>query len=308
MRYAVIIAGAGPAGTTTAWCLQRAGKRCLLVEEKTRLEEKTCGGLLTWSGIRALEDAGLEAGELLALGAVPIRRFVYLQKNGTKTHQYHAGEYALGLTRHLLDSWLLDHALAAGAAWKPGTRLRKVVRRDGVFHLGGDSAGTLVIATGAAGLVPRGMASVMERQSFGLSAQIRGNTLLDADAVYFHMVGENSPDYFWLIPNGNELWNIGIWFRQPPKDAAAQFRRYKAEFVDTAFSQIEFVRPLKGAFCGHADLSAQFPEGCHTVGDAAGQNQAATGEGLRYAITSAAAVADQICKEEEQRWRSGYTE
>ena len=61
MRYDVIIAGAGPAGTTTAWCLQRAGKRCLLVEEKTRLEEKTCGGLLTWSGIRALEDAGLES-------------------------------------------------------------------------------------------------------------------------------------------------------------------------------------------------------------------------------------------------------
>lgn len=106
MRYDVIIAGAGPAGTTAAWCLQRAGRRCLIAEKKTQLEEKTCGGLLTWSGIRALAATGLEAGELLSLGAVPIRRFMYLQKNGTTTHRYHAGEYALGLTRHLLAGFI----------------------------------------------------------------------------------------------------------------------------------------------------------------------------------------------------------
>lgn len=308
MRYDVIIAGAGPAGTTAAWCLQRAGKRCLIAEKQMQLREKTCGGLLTWSGIRALEDIGLEPRELLSMGAVPIRRFVSMQTNGTTTHRYHAGEYALGLTRHLLDSWLLDHALAAGAAWKPGTPLRQIVRREGTFRLGGDCAGKLVIATGAVGLVPRDMRSVQARQSFGLSAQITGKTALEADAVYFYPVGKNRPDYFWLIPNGAGLWNIGIWFRQLPGDAVAQFWRYKARFVDTVFSQIAFVRPLKGAFCGHVDLLSQFPEGCRTVGDAAGQNRAATGEGLRYAITSAVAAADQICKEEEPLWKSGYTE
>lgn len=138
----------------------------------------------------------------------------------------------------------------------------------------------------------------MERQSFGLSAQIAGKTFLDEDAVFFHIVGENNLDYFWLIPNGTGLWNIGIWFQKLPKDAVAQFWRYKADFVDTAFSQIDFMRPLKGAFCGHVNLSAQFPEGCYTVGDAAGQSLATTGEGLRYAITSAAAMAAQICEED----------
>lgn len=299
MRYDVIIAGAGPAGSTVAWCLQRAGMRCLIVDKKKHIEEKTCGGLLTWSGIRALEAAGLDAEELFSRGAVSVRRFVYMRRNEMATFRYHAGEYALGVTRHLLDSWLLDHAQTVGATWKPGTRLRQVIQRNGFFYVGEDSAPKLVIATGASGLILRGMGAIMERQTLGLSAQITGKTFLDEDAVYFHFVGENKLDYFWIIPNGIGLWNIGIWFQQLPKNAVEQFWQYKAEFVDTAFSQIEFVRSLKGAFCGHVDLSDQFPKGCHTVGDAAGQNQITTGEGLRYAITSAVTTADQICQEME---------
>lgn len=115
MKYDVITAGAGPAGTTVTWCLQRAGKRCLIFDQKTHVAEKTCGGLLTWSGIWALKAVGLDVRELFSLGAVPIRRFVYLRKNETTTYKYHAGEYALGLTRRLLDSWLLDHVVEAGA-------------------------------------------------------------------------------------------------------------------------------------------------------------------------------------------------
>ena len=36
--------------------------------EKTQLEENASGGLLTWSGIRALEATGLEVGEYLSEG------------------------------------------------------------------------------------------------------------------------------------------------------------------------------------------------------------------------------------------------
>ena len=37
MNYDVIIVGGGPAGSTAAFCLQRARKRCLIVEQKTSI-------------------------------------------------------------------------------------------------------------------------------------------------------------------------------------------------------------------------------------------------------------------------------
>jgi len=300
MNYDVIVVGGGPAGSTAAFCLQRARKRCLIVEQKTSIGEKTCGGLLTWSGIQALEAAGLPSRELLHMGAVPIHQFVYFQNHETTSHCYHGGEYGLGLTRRLLDQWLLDYALAAGAVLKAGTRFRAVVRRrDGFFQVGEDSAPRLIIATGASGLIPHNAGPLLKKQTFGLSAQITGKTALAPDAVFFYMLGENGPDYFWIIPNGTGLWNIGIWFQHPPTDATAQFWRYKARFVDGSFDEISFVRPLRGAFCGNMDLSGAFPQNCHAIGDAAGLNQATTGEGLRYAIASAVTLASQIAKQEE---------
>lgn len=300
MNYDVIVVGGGPAGSTAAFCLQRAGKRCLIAEQKPSIGEKTCGGLLTWSGIQALEAAGLPARELLHMGAVPIHRFVYFQNHKTTSHCYHGGEYGLGLTRCLLDQWLLDHALAAGAVLKAGMRLRVVTRRrDGFFQAGEDSAPRLIIATGASGLIPHSARPMLKNQTFGLSAQITGKTALAPDAVFFYILGETGPDYFWIIPNGAGLWNIGIWFQHPPTDAAAQFWWYKARFVDSFFDEISFIRPLRGAFCGNVDLSGYFPQDCYAIGDAAGLNQADTGEGLRYAIVSAANLAGQIAKRED---------
>lgn len=299
MKYDVIIVGGGPAGSTAAFCLQKAGWRCLIVDKKPYIGEKTCGGLLTWSGIQTLGTVGLNAEELLHMGAISIRQFVYVHKHATTVHYYHTGEYGLGLQRHLLDQWLLEHAITAGASWKPKIRLKEIIHKNNLFYVKADSASKLIIATGASGLIPQSIGPALKEQTFGLSAQITGKTSLDPNATYFYIVGKNDLDYFWIIPNGVDLWNIGIWFQQVPINAVTQFWRYKSEFVDKFFSEISFIRSLRGAFCGNVDFSRYFPQECYTIGDAAGQNQATTGEGLRYAITSAAALANRIIKRKQ---------
>lgn len=293
MTFDFIIAGGGPAGSIAAYCLQKRGAKCLIVEKKSRITEKTCGGLLTWSGVSALESIGLEPGELLRKGADNIQKFVYCDRDGSVTHRYHAGEYGLGVTRRLLDQWLLHHAVNAGAEWMPGVDFKCGLIENGLFKVGNASAKHLVIATGAVGHVPKGIATAIKDQTFGLSAQITGKTALPNDTVHFFMTGVNDHDYFWIIPNGNHIWNIGIWFQKVPRDAAALFWKYKSSIVDRHFENIQFVRPVRGAYCGNIDFSAHYPPGCYAIGDAAGLNNSTTGEGLRYAIESAIKLSKQ---------------
>lgn len=294
MPYDFIIAGGGPAGAVAAYCLQKAGRRCLIIDKKKKVGEKVCGGLLTWSGISALQKAGLDTEMLIQQGASRIRQFVCITGENMEIHRYHSGEYGLGVSRRLLDQWLLDQAASAGTRIHFGEALGEIRQDGGQFQTGSHTATYLVIATGARGYVPEFMRKELCDQSFGISARIKGSPLFSEETVLFFITGANGLDYFWIIPNGNRIWNIGVWFRKAPADAAARFWKQKQIFADKYFKDISFIRKPMGAFCGSVDLTGQFPDGCHGIGDAAGMNRADTGEGLRYAIESAVSLASSI--------------
>ena len=289
--YDYIIIGGGPAGSTVAYCLQKSGARCVIIEKKLELNEKTCGGLLTWSGIDLLKQIGLDVDALFEKGATRINQFEYIENGKKIIHRYHDGEYGLGIRRTLLDQWLLEQARIKGADVIFGMDFKNIINCDNQFSVGKYSASNLIIATGANGFVPPTMLSEIHNQTFGLSAQIKGKTSLQENSVFFFSLEKDEEDYFWIIPNGNHVWNIGIWFKKIPTDAITQFWKYKKEIVDKYFSDILFVRSLRGAFCGNIDFSSYLPSGCYGVGDFSGTNRSSTGEGLRYAIESSISLA-----------------
>ncbi|MGH7457253.1 MAG: NAD(P)/FAD-dependent oxidoreductase, partial [bacterium] len=57
--YDVIIAGAGPAGSSAAAILGKAGKRVLLIDKGKFPREKTCGDGMTYKCVPLLEKLGL---------------------------------------------------------------------------------------------------------------------------------------------------------------------------------------------------------------------------------------------------------
>ena len=289
-KYDYLIAGGGPAGAVTAFCLQKKGFRCLIVEKRNKIDEKICGGLLSWKGVAALSQIGLNPLELLEYGATVIRSFTYIRNGQTTVYRYNSGECGLGVRRQLLDQWLLDNAVSNGTDVKMGVSLKQVIQDNELLKLSDNFAKHLVIATGAA-CYPE---TVRAEQSFGLSVQITGSTNLMYDSVYFFMIGGNGPDYVWAIPNGEGIWNIGIWFQKLPDDPITQFYSNYHSVLEQYFTDVTFIRQVRGAFCGNVRTPVSPIADCTLVGDAAGTNDYNTGEGLSQAIESAIRLSEKM--------------
>ena len=60
--YDVVIVGAGPGGSTTAYYLAKEGKKVLLLEKKKFPRDKICGDAICKTAIEILMDMGVYGG------------------------------------------------------------------------------------------------------------------------------------------------------------------------------------------------------------------------------------------------------
>lgn len=117
----VAIIGAGPAGSSLALRLARAGFDVTLVERSRFPRTKVCGDYLCMGAIDSLTELGI-AHEVLA-GAQPIRS-IALHGFGADLQLRLPGKGALSLRRALLDERMLAAARDAGASLLHGVFLR----------------------------------------------------------------------------------------------------------------------------------------------------------------------------------------
>lgn len=294
MEYDFAIIGAGPSGTVVARGLQSKGKKCVILEKKEKLEEKTCGGLLTWSGLKCLEKQNIDYMELLDIGGVKLTGFNLINQNVHEVHKYHVGEFGIGIQRNKLDNWLLKKAEEMGVNILMGHDIKEYCFKNNAYIIDGIHAKNIIFATGARGYCPQNKKSKLSEQSFGLSEQIKCTSTLNANQVYFWFFENGSKNYFWAIPNGNNIWNFGIWFYEIPKNPVKLYAYYKKKIIPKYFENFQIIKHLSGAFCGNVNLGEDLPNHIYGIGDFAGNNLKKNGEGLRYAIESAIKLIDNI--------------
>ena len=118
-HFDAIIIGAGPAGSSAAILLARAGWSVALVEKQRFPRRKVCGECIAASNLPLLDALGIGAGFEASAGP-DLHRVALMQ--GARTiladlpaadHPRHAWGRALG--RETLDSLLLEQARADGA-------------------------------------------------------------------------------------------------------------------------------------------------------------------------------------------------
>src|SRR5438874_3711279 len=132
--YDAIVVGAGPAGSTCAYRLASAGASVLLLDRARFPRDKPCGGAVT---ARALRELPVEIDDVVERA---VSRFELRLRHRRGFSRAAPVPLAYMTQRRRLDSYLLSHAVDAGAELRDGTAACQI-RPDGVD---GDSA-TVVI-------------------------------------------------------------------------------------------------------------------------------------------------------------------
>jgi geranylgeranyl reductase family protein len=289
-RFDVVVVGAGPAGSTTAYRLAAAGARTLLLDRARFPRDKPCGGGLTYRAVRLLPFAVEPVVEHV------VDRLVMRLDYGRSFERRARGPLILMTQRRRLDAFLAEQAARAGVDFRDGVKVARVEEdADGVIVTAGGArirARLVIGADGANGVVARA-SGLGGGHVVGVAYE--GNVphgAIDPAAYAGRALVEMATvpgGYGWVFPKGDHV-NIGVggWEREGPR-LRDHLRRLCSEH-GIPEARLEAVR-------GHR-LPMRRPDArlararVALVGDAAGLVDPVSGDGMYEAFTSAKLAAE----------------
>ena len=217
--FDVIVVGAGPAGSTSAYFLAQEGLSVLLLDRARFPRDKPCGGGVTGRAAALLpfsiEPVVEDVVDRLEIGLSYSRRF---ERQSEKPLIY--------MTRRvMLDAFLVERAREAGAVFRDGTKVTEVeLREDDVVVQTKDWTGTCRVVIGADGT------NGMTARSLGCDGARVHLVALEADLSYDTVdrdryrgravlqLGAVPGGYGWIFPKGDHV-NVGVggWETEGPR-------------------------------------------------------------------------------------------
>ena len=308
-NYDAIIVGAGPAGSSAATILGKAGKNVLLIDKGKFPREKTCGDGLTYKCVPLLEKLGL---------ALDFRAQAFFYSTGYGL-TFSDGSQII-VRRKLADKEAIvymmprfefDNLLFQNACQYERVLVLEEAMVTGVIQHGANVTGVHVktnhdgLRSFAAPLVidASGVASKIALQlgfakndlkSYALT--IRG--YFDeieglSDVAEFIFDKSILPGYFWIFPLGPNSANVGCGtFQHLIVEKDVNLRHLLEEFIQhhPAARKLKTAR-LRNSFKGGKiplgmDFASRVSNGILFCGDAGGFTDPITAEGISFAIES----------------------
>ncbi len=289
-RVDVLVAGAGPGGSAAARALAAGGARVLLVDRAVFPRDKPCGGGVLLSALPHLPFA-LDA---VAERTVTAFRVTY-RRGGAFTQQYGA-PLAIMTQRRLLDAFLVEQAVAAGAVFRDGVAVQAVEINGGVSvrFASGEvvTAAAAVAADGANGVCRRALGLGPLRRAVALEGNVAGVPDRWSEAVSLDL-GSLPGGYGWVFPKGDHC-NVGVgaW-----PSAGPTLRNELAAYARSEGLDAAALWGLRGHTLPLRDPGSRAVAGpVAFVGDAAGVIDPLSGEGIGNAIRTGALAAREIAR------------
>jgi geranylgeranyl reductase family protein len=341
----VIVVGAGPAGSTTAYYLAQSGLDVLLLEKSRFPREKVCGDGLTPRGVRALIAMGINVSEqdgwvrnkgLRVIGAGKRMELPWPELSS------YPG-YGLVRPRTDLDQMLARRAQQAGARLREGITVTGPVLDDrtgritGVVAKAADEDGrnsaersyrarVIVAADGNSSRLSVAM-GLRKRDDRPLGVAVRTYyqsprhdddhleswlDLWDGDRLL--------PGYGWIFGMGDGTSNVGLGLLNTSAafghtDYHALLRKWLAGMpAEWGFTEENRTQPIRGAALPMGfNRTPQYHRGLLLAGDAAGMVNPFNGEGIAYAMESGEILARTVTqalararRAETERVLAGY--
>jgi flavin-dependent dehydrogenase len=310
----VLVVGGGPAGSSAAFFLARAGCDVLLIDRSAFPRDKPCSEYLSPQASRLLEEMGvldsLEAGPSEQLTGMRVHapdgtvfEGSFSAPTGFRPHR----NYGLAIRRPLLDTTLLLRAEQVGVRVRTGVDVRDVIRDGGGRVCGVMARERNRLSPIHAGLVigADGLRSVVARRTklgrhgrwprrLALVRHYRGVT-------HDSMVGDMhvfDGGYAGFAPVGDDLTNVAVVVptshsREIGNDRDAIIEQFIASQPAVA-ARLAHAEPATaaravGPFNWHAKRA--WTPGAALVGDSADFFDPFTGEGMYAAMRGAELLA-----------------
>lgn len=302
----VAVVGAGPAGCVLAHRLAAGGAGVTLFDPSHPREKVCAGGI----GARAREMFP-ELEQLVPLG----RQGTGLRLVGPSggTLQVTGEGKTFAIDRLILDRFLLDRAIAAGAEWH-ALKVTDIRRSTDGFTLvaGGRSwpARVLVGADGVFSLVRKTFLGHIPKRHRAFGAHVLVDRL-DPPSALLKFFGDRR-GYAWVF-NRRDRSSVGVGL---PRFRMSDWREILARF----FAEQAPGRPLSRVRAWSLPQASgrdffKLPTGGDDwllIGDAAGHVDPLTGEGIWYAMWDGCLAAESILAGRpsyyENGWRDAYLE
>jgi geranylgeranyl reductase family protein len=317
----VVVVGAGPAGSSTAWWSARSGLDVVVLEKAAFPREKVCGDGLTPRGVKALDDMGIDTSP----GAGWVRHRGLRVHGGGQVVEVDWPrlaswpDYSLVRPRRDLDAMLDGHAEAAGARLRTEVTVTEPLLDDagrvvGVHAQAGPEkrpttwrARLVVSAEGLSGRLAKSL-GLVRREDRPLGVAVRRyvrtpRTHDDYLDISFDLTAggpsrDSMPGYGWVFGMGDGTANVGYGLLDTRRSNGSDHRVVLREWLDTfpAAAQLgeeHAVTPLRGAGLPMAlHRQPAYSRGLLLTGDAAGTVNPFNGEGISYAMETGRMAAE----------------
>jgi geranylgeranyl reductase family protein len=337
----VIVVGAGPAGSTTAFYLAQAGLDVLLLEKSRFPREKVCGDGLTPRAVKALAGMGVDISEnsagpgggwLRNKGLRVIGSGHRMEVPWPELSDYPG--YGLVRTRASFDETLARRAEQAGARLLENTNVTAPVIDERTGRITGVktaseqtfAARAIIAADGNSSRLSVAM-GLRKRDDRPLGVAVRTyykSPRHDDDWLESWLDlwdGERMlPGYGWIFGMGDGTSNIGLGLLNTSKsfgntDYHAMLRKWLAGMpAEWGFTEENRTEPIRGAALPMGfNRTPHYYRGLLLAGDAGGMVNPFNGEGIAYAMESGEILARTVVqafargrKAETERVLLGY--
>ena len=323
----VIVVGAGPAGSATAYHLARAGHEVLLLEKTEFPREKVCGDGLTPRAVRSLVSMGIDtseqAGWLHNKGLRIIGGGMRIEIPWPELASYPA--YGLVRPRSDFDDLLARTAVKAGAVLRERTSVQApILDRDGRIvgvTAKGESgevtyrAPLVVAADGNSSRLSLAM-GIEKRDDRPMGVAVRtyytsprhADDWLESWLELWDKGPESTggkarllPGYGWIFGVGDGTSNVGLgilntstaWGKVDYKDLLKRWLDQTPE--EWGYREENRTQPVRGAALPMGfNRQPHYDRGLLLVGDSGGMVNPFNGEGIAYAMESGEIAAEVI--------------
>jgi menaquinone-9 beta-reductase len=305
-RFDLVVVGAGPGGSSTAYHAAKAGLNTLLVDRQEFPRDKTCGdGLMPHAAsevaLMGLADWLDEPQHGRFTGFSIYSPTALLKQNVPPTLH---GPHGYVSRREETDNKLLERAVSAGAYLRTGTRATELVRSVSgqVTGVGAENGGDLtrfeaplvVVADGIGGFARDGMKAhqnaVARRQYF---RNVEGPDKQNVHVFITEDMNSHGAGYGWVFYMGDGTANVGAGVSTA---ALARTGRNLKDFYDRFLEEPQMVQWLENATAEGPPRSwslkmgmwgaRRYGQGVLAVGDAGSMIHPISGEGVGYALES----------------------